>query len=102
MIKGQILISTRMLFCLLSPSLRGGKKKKKKLIQFSSVQLLSHVRFVAIPWTATRQASLSITNSPSPPKPMAIESVDAIQPSHPLFSSSPPALNLSQHQGLFQ
>ena len=26
---------------------------------------------------------------------------DAIQPSHPLLSSSPPALNLSQHQGLF-
>ena len=26
---------------------------------------------------------------------------DAIQPSHPLSSSSPPALNLSQHQGLF-
>ena len=27
---------------------------------------------------------------------------DAIQPSHPLCSPSPPALNLSQHQGLFQ
>ena len=27
---------------------------------------------------------------------------DAIQPSHPLSSLSPPALNLSQHQGLFQ
>ena len=27
---------------------------------------------------------------------------DAIQPSHPLTPSSPPALNLSQHQGLFQ
>ena len=26
---------------------------------------------------------------------------DAIQPSHPLSSHSPPALNLSQHQGLF-
>ena len=26
---------------------------------------------------------------------------DAIQPSHPLLSPSPPALNLSQHQGLF-
>ena len=26
----------------------------------------------------------------------------AIQPSHPLPSPSPPALNLSQHQGLFQ
>ena len=27
---------------------------------------------------------------------------NAIQPSHPLSSPSPPALNLSQHQGLFQ
>ena len=27
---------------------------------------------------------------------------DAIQPSHPLSSLSPPALNLSQHQGLFK
>ena len=27
---------------------------------------------------------------------------DAIQPSHPLLSPFPPALNLSQHQGLFQ
>ena len=28
--------------------------------------------------------------------------IDAIQPSHPLSSPSPPALNLSQHQGLFK
>ena len=27
---------------------------------------------------------------------------DTIQPSHPLLPPSPPALNLSQHQGLFQ
>ena len=27
---------------------------------------------------------------------------DAIQPSHPLLSPSPPALKLSQYQGLFQ
>ena len=27
---------------------------------------------------------------------------DAIQPSHPLSSPSPPVFNLSQHQGLFQ
>ena len=27
---------------------------------------------------------------------------DAIQPSHPLLSPSPPAFSLSQHQGLFQ
>jgi len=27
---------------------------------------------------------------------------DVIQPSYPLSSPSPPAFNLSQHQGLFQ
>ena len=27
---------------------------------------------------------------------------DAIQPSHPLSTPSPPALNLSQHQGFFK
>ena len=31
-------------------------------VQFSSVQSLSHVRLFATPWTAARQASLSITN----------------------------------------
>ena len=42
---------------------------------FSSVQSLSHVPLFATPWTAARQASLSITNSWSPPKSMSIESV---------------------------
>ena len=42
---------------------------------FSSVQLLSHVRLFATPWTTARQASLSITNSRSPPKPMSTELV---------------------------
>ena len=42
---------------------------------FSSVQLLSHVWLFATPWIAARQASLSITNSQSLPKPMPIESV---------------------------
>ena len=39
------------------------------------VKSLSHVRFFATPWTAARQASLSITNSQSSPKPMSTESV---------------------------
>ena len=42
---------------------------------FSSVQWLSRVRLFATPWTAVRQASLSITNSWSLPKLMSIESV---------------------------
>ena len=43
--------------------------------QFSSVQSLSCVRLFATPWTAARQASLSITNSQSLPKLLSIESV---------------------------
>ena len=46
-----------------------------KLIQVWSVQSLSHVWLFVTPWTTARQASLSITNSQSPPKPMSSESV---------------------------
>ena len=41
----------------------------------SSVQLLSHVRLSATPWTAARQASLCIINSQSSLKLMSIGSV---------------------------
>ena len=41
----------------------------------TSVQSLSRVRLFATPWIAARQASLSITNSRSPPRPMSIVSV---------------------------
>ena len=42
-------------------------------LSFSSVQSLSHVQLFATPWIAARQASLSITNSWSSPKPTSIE-----------------------------
>ena len=45
------------------------------LCMLSSVQSLSRVRLFATPWITTCQASLSITNSWSIPKPMSIESV---------------------------
>ena len=45
------------------------------LLQFSSVKLLSRVWLFATPRTTAHQASLSITNSQSSPKPMSIESV---------------------------
>ena len=43
--------------------------------QLSSVQSLSHVRLFMTPWTASRQASLSITNTQSLLRLMSIESV---------------------------
>ena len=63
----------------------------KSLECFISVQSHIHVRLFATPWSAARQASLSITS--------VHQVSDAIQPSHPLLSPSPPAFNLSQHQG---
>ena len=67
---------------------------------FSSVQSLNNVWLFVTPWTTARQTSLSITNSRSLLKLMSIESV--MPSNHPLSSPSPPAFNLSQHQGLFQ
>ena len=63
-------------------------------VQFSR----SVVSYSATPWTAARQASQSITSSWSLLKLMSIKVSDALLPSHPLSSPSPPAFNLSQHR----
>ena len=53
---------------------------------FSSVQSLSRVRLFATPWTTPRQASLSITNCWSLPRPMSIE---LVMPSNHLILCHP-------------
>ena len=53
---------------------------------FSSVQSFSSVRLFATPWTAAGQASLSITNSWSSPKPMSIR---LVMPSNHLIFCRP-------------
>ena len=55
-------------------------------VQFSSVQSVSHVRLFATPGNAACQASLSITNSRSLPKPMSIE---LVMPSNHLILCRP-------------
>ena len=60
--------------------------------QFSSVQSLSHVWLSVTPWTAARQASLSITNSQSLLNLMSIESLmpsDHLILCHPLLLLPP-------------
>ena len=63
----------------------------KKCIWFiiSSVQSLSRVWLLATPWTAACQASLSINNCRSLPKPMTIE---LVMPSNHLNLCHPPHL----------
>ena len=68
---------------------------------FSSVQSLSHVRLFETPQTTARQAS-----RPSPTPGVHPNSCPLSWWCHPTISSSaspsPPALYLSQHQGLFK
>ena len=67
------------------------RTKIPKAVQFSSVHLLSRVQFFATPWTAARQASLSITNSRSLLKLMSIQLVmssDHLILCHPLLPPS--------------
>ena len=84
---------------LVEPSSMVVSLKAKNITTISSVHLLSPDQLFATPCTAAHQASLSITSSQSLLKLMSIESV---MPSHLLPFPSPPAFNLSQHQGLFQ
>ena len=56
-------------------AVRGVEKSNTRQKKISSVQLLSHVRLFAAPWTAAQQASVSITNSWSSLRLTSIESV---------------------------
>ena len=87
-----------MTFC---PSWNSFGHLQVSMIQFSSVQSLSRVTLFATPWMAACHTSLSITNSQSTQSHIHWVS-DAIQPSHPLLSPSPPVFTRSQHQGLFK
>ena len=67
-------------------------------LKFSSIQLLSRVRLFEIPWTATHQASLSITNSRvhSNSRPLSRWCHPAISSSVVPFSSCPQSLPASK------
>ena len=69
---------------------------------FSSVQLLKSCLTLCNPMDCNIPASPVHHQLPEFTQTHVHWVSDAIQPSHPLSSPSPPALNLSQHQGLFQ
>ena len=95
-------LSVPTLFSLLSEEFAvfplGTRSGAQSSHDFSSVQFSRSVMSNSL----QPQASLSITNPQSLPKPMSIKSVMPSKPSHPLSSPSPPAFNLSQQQGLFK
>ena len=81
-------------------TLDGKSVSHRGSVQFSSVQSLSHVRLCnpmnrSTPGLPVHHQLLEFTQT-------HVHRVsDAIQPTYPLSSLSPPALNISQHQGLF-
>jgi len=75
------------------------------IVQFSSVQSLSHVQLFATPWIPARQASLSITNSRSSLRLTSIESV--MPSSHLIFcrpllllSPIPPSIRVFSNESI--
>ena len=63
------------------------------MVQFSSVQSLSHVRLFATPWITAHQASLSIINSRNSLK---LKSIKSVMPSSHLISSVAPSSSCPQ------
>ena len=87
-----------------SPGLDGSTGKSYQTFQFSSVQ------FSSVAHSCPTLCDPMNRNTPGLPVHQQLLKFtqthvhrvgDAIQPSHPLLSPSPPAFNLSQHQGLF-
>ena len=72
----------------------------------SQVQSLSCVQLFETLWTAACQTSLSLLDLTQTLVHQVSDAIffssDAIQPSYPLLSSSPPTFNLFQHQDLFK
>ena len=66
--------------------MRAQAGSRTSIIWRYSVQSLSRVQLFVTPWTAARQASLSIANSWSLPKPM---SIDLVMPSNHLIFCCP-------------
>ena len=66
------------------------------------VQSLSHVQLFATPMDCSTPGFHVNRQLPDHAQIHVHRVSDAIQPSHPLLSPSPPAFNFCQHQGLFQ
>ena len=86
------------------------------LFEFLKVYLLIKISFSSVQFSSVAQLCLTLCDPMNRSTPglsvhhqlpeftqtYAHRVGDAIQPSHPLSSPSPPAPNPSQHQGLFQ
>ena len=87
-----------------------------KLLTFKMLEMTISYNFSSVQFSSVAQLCLTLCDpmdysTPDLPVPHQLPKFiqthahwvgDAVQPSHPLSSPSPPALNLSQHHGLFK
>ena len=78
--------------CFGKKMLKGSHHVVPEALQFGSVESLSRVQLLPTPWTAARQASLSITNSRSLLK---LRSIESVMPSNHLILCHPLLLSPS-------
>ena len=112
---------TNNLYSTISENKQSNKKIRHLHARFSKEGIdmaIKHIKMCSISWVL--QFSCSVMSDSLQPQGLQHASFpvhhqlpeltqthvhwigNAIQPSHPLSSASPPAFNLSQHQGLFQ
>ena len=87
-------------FCKICGFLKGKKHFVQSTVQFNSVTQLCLT--LCGPMDCSRPGFLVHHQLLELAQTQVHRVDDAIQPSHPLLSLSPPAFNLSQHQGVFQ
>ena len=95
------LTSPALAISLFTTSTTWGTSLERMQSVSQSVQSLSHLQLFATPRTTPHQAPFP-SPTPESTQTHVYPVGDVIQPSHPPSSPSPPALNLSQHQDLFQ
>ena len=98
-----------LIFCLDDIAIgKTGVLKSPKIVVLLSV---SHFQFSSVAWSCPTLCDPMDCSTPvllvHQQLPVFTQThvhwvSDAIQPSHPLLSPSPPTFNLSQHQGLFR
>ena len=77
------------------------KRERERKLASQSVKSLSRV-WLCDPMDCSTPGFPVYHQVPEPTQTHVHRVSDAIQPSHPLSSPSPPAFSLSRHQGLFQ
>ena len=79
--------------------------QRHRSIRLANAELFSSVQLCPTLWDPMKcsMSGLPVHHQlPEPTQTHVHWVADAVQPSHPLSTPSPPALNLSQHQGLFK